>query len=238
MKRLLMLCLALPISGILHAIEPIGYECLRAEKPISATYDFFKAYAGDKQVVIEQLLTNLDHTIDRINRQYATLALAILGELNPDMMMPYLPRWVDKVTQINDDHTFPEYRSPDQAYFLELPAVGTEGNLGYFRLPPSTIGKACKHVPVIKDGRTIKVEETWFVLAGSGQVALRNKVVAGQEQKEWTITPIQQGSVVRIPFGTPFQFRSGSDGFLIHDICLPPWPGPQAADDTVEACWK
>lgn len=249
MKRVFMLCLALPISGMVHAMtESVGYECLRAEKPISATYAFWRAHTGDKRVAIEQLIENLDHTVDRAGRWHATLALAIVGELYPESMKPHLSRWADKVQQVkgdlieypvNADHIFPEYPAPDGSHFVNLQEIGTEGGLGYFSQPADAIGKACVHVAVLKqDGTVIKVDEIWVVLAGSGELALRNKVVADQEQKGWTVETLQPGKVITIPFGTPFQFRAGKDGFLVHDMTLPPWPGSQAADNTVEGYWK
>lgn len=249
MKPIFILCLALPLNSMLYAMtEPTGYECLRSEKPISATYAFCRAHAGDKTAFIEQLLANLNHSADRSNRWYATLALAVLGELYPEAMKPYLLRWAAQIQQIKDgcvvypingDHTFPEYPAPDGSHFVNLQEIGTEGGLGYFSQPAFATGKACTHVAVLKQDETeIKVDEIWVVLAGDGALALRNKIVAGQEHKDWNIITLQPGVVIKIPFGTPFQFRAGAHGFLVHDMTLPPWPGPQAADNTVEAYWK
>lgn len=225
------------VGAQLQAMVPAGYtEFLRTEKPIAWIYDFVKDHA--LSIDVEALIAQLDGSVDRKIRWYATLTLAVLGECHGHLIAPYLSRWAAQVSCVNSDKTFPEYTAPDGSHFMDLASLSSEGGIGYFRQPVLTTSKACKHVTVMKDGVAINVEEIWVILAGSGELALRNKVVAGQERADWSVIPLVPGAVVRIPFGVPFQFRSGTDGFLAHDLSWPPWPGAQAADNTVEGLWK
>lgn len=237
MKRSLLVVLCSIIVGAqLQAVVPAGYaEFLHSEKPIAWTYDFVKDHATT--IDIEALIAQLDGTVDRKIRWYATLTLAVLGECHGHLIAPYLSRWGEQVSFVNTDKIFPEYTAPDGSHFINLQEIGTEGGLGYFKQPALTLGRACKTITVMKDGKAINVEETWVILAGSGELALRNKIVEGQEHVDWNVISLVPGKVVHIPFGVPFQFRSGKDGFLAHDLTLPPWPGAQAADNTVEGLW-
>ena len=230
-------CAMILIGSQLMAENCPGYaECMQSGAPIAHTYDFVKRTVDT--IDIAQLIANLDATEDRGHRWYATLALAVIAECFPERIAPYLSLWADKIKNINPDKVFPEYSAPDVSHFIELGPMSPEGGLGYFDQPALTVGKACTHVLVIKDGKEIKIEETCIVMRGSGELALRNKVVAGTDTLDWSIIPLLPGTVFKIPFGTHFQFRGGENGFLAHDVCTPPWPGAQAADNTVEGYWK
>lgn len=209
---------------------------MQLDTPIGFTAEFVKNNAAAFNV--DQLVANLDVTASKDQRWYATLALALLGESCPEIMAPYLSKWAEKIKNINADHVFPSYISPDEADFIELGAKSFDGGTGYFRQPAFAVGRAVKHVLVIKDCKEIKVEEVWVVIAGSGELALRNKVIVGADQPDWNVELLFPGVVVKIPFGTAFQFRAGENGFLIHCLVTPPWPGAQAADNTVEGYWK
>ena len=67
------------------------------------------------------------------------------------------------------------------------------------------------------------VEETWYCLAGAGQVWRKR-------DSEEVVTDIQPGSSLNIPIGTSFQFRNAGDVPLCLVIAtIPAWPGPEEA---------
>lgn len=228
------------LMGQLSATPLVGCaECLNCEKPVSWAYENI---AHDvKKIDIEQLLASLDIGSSRAERWYASLMLGVLGELCPTNMAPYLSQWTDKVATFNRDNTFFECPAADGSHFIVLAAMGSQASQGYVIQPANRISTACRHIIFTKDDedRDLGINETWVILAGSGQFALRNKVVDGQAEFGWNVIDLQPGVVVRIPCGISFQFRADEQGFVAHDLTLPPWPADKKAiDDTVEGYWN
>jgi len=77
-------------------------------------------------------------------------------------------------------------------------------------LEPGAVSRPVKH-------RT--VEEVWYVVSGSGQIAIDGDIVS-----------VRAGSSVLIPTATPFQFRAGYAGLGVVMTTMPPWPGPNEAE--------
>jgi mannose-6-phosphate isomerase-like protein (cupin superfamily) len=87
------------------------------------------------------------------------------------------------------------------------------GGMAYFELGAGRVSRAVHH----------SVDEIWYVLRGQGQMWRR------QAEREETV-PLEPGTCVSIPAGTPFQFRSTSAGPLAAvGVTMPPWPGPGEA---------
>ena len=84
------------------------------------------------------------------------------------------------------------------------------------RLPGGRTSRPVRH-------RT--VEETWYVLEGTGQVWRE------PPDEQDRITDVGPGSVLVIPTGWAFQFSAGTDGTL-RILCFtsPPWPGADEAE--------
>jgi mannose-6-phosphate isomerase-like protein (cupin superfamily) len=77
------------------------------------------------------------------------------------------------------------------------------------------------------------VEEIWHVLAGSGEMWLKDA-----DSGDTTTHKIGPGSTVLIRTGYHFQFRSsGSGGLRILCYTSPPWPGPDEAVDVEAGAW-
>ena len=103
----------------------------------------------------------------------------------------------------------PDTVAPDGSHIRVL-AVGSCGSMAHAALPPGAVTRPVKH-------RT--VEEVWYVVSGSGQIAVGSEVVA-----------VRAGSSLVIPTGTPFQFRAGYAGLGVVITTMPPWPGPDDAE--------
>jgi mannose-6-phosphate isomerase-like protein (cupin superfamily) len=103
----------------------------------------------------------------------------------------------------------PDAVAPDGSS-IRLLVAGTRGSMCHAELPAGAVTRAVQH-------RT--VEEVWYVVSGSGQVAVGGDVV-----------DVRKGASVLIPTGTPFQFRAGYAGLGVVITTMPPWPGPDEAD--------
>jgi mannose-6-phosphate isomerase-like protein (cupin superfamily) len=77
------------------------------------------------------------------------------------------------------------------------------------------------------------VEEIWYVLAGSGEMWLKDP-----DSGDTATPPIGPGSTVLIRTGNHFQFRSSGPGEL-RILCYtsPPWPGPDEAVVVEKGAW-
>ena len=103
----------------------------------------------------------------------------------------------------------PDAVAPDGAQ-IRLLVAGRCGSMAHAALEPGAVTRPVKH-------RT--VEEVWYVLSGSGQIAIGGEIVA-----------VRAGSSVLIPTGTPFQFRAGYAGLGVVMTTMPPWPGADEAE--------
>jgi len=103
----------------------------------------------------------------------------------------------------------PDAVAPDGAQ-IRLLAAGRCGSMVHAALERGAVSRPVKH-------RT--VEEVWYVVSGSGQIAVGGDIVS-----------VRAGSSVLIPTGTPFQFRAGYAGLGVVMTTMPPWPGPDEAE--------
>jgi len=103
----------------------------------------------------------------------------------------------------------PDTVAPDGSY-IRLLAVGSVGSMAHAALAPGAVTRPVRH-------RT--VEEIWYVVSGSGQIAVGGEVLG-----------VRAGSSLVIPAGTPFQFRAGYAGLGVVMTTMPPWPGPDEAE--------
>lgn len=89
------------------------------------------------------------------------------------------------------------------------------GSMAHFELAAGVMSRAVRH-------RT--VDETWYVLAGAGEMWRR------QDDRE-EIAALAPGTCLTIPVGTAFQFRSVGPGPLtIVAVTMPPWPDDDEAE--------
>jgi mannose-6-phosphate isomerase-like protein (cupin superfamily) len=103
----------------------------------------------------------------------------------------------------------PDTIAPDGS-LIGLLAAGERGSMIHCTLPPEGVTRAVRHR---------SVEELWFVLAGSGVLAV------GDEQ-----LTLRRGVTVAIPPATVFQFRAGFAGLELVIVTMPPWPGGEEAE--------
>jgi len=102
----------------------------------------------------------------------------------------------------------PSVVAPDGSS-IDVLVVGERGSMVRCRLGPGEVTRPVRHA---------SVEETWYVLRGTGYVSIDGEAVA-----------LRAGVSVVIPTGTPFQFRAGFGGLEVVITTMPPWPGPHAA---------
>ena len=103
----------------------------------------------------------------------------------------------------------PDTIAPDGS-LIGLLAAGERGSMVHCTLPAAMVTRAVRHR---------SVEEVWFVLAGSGVLALGDEQLA-----------LRRGVSVVIPPRTPFQFRAGQAGLELVIVTMPPWPGADEAE--------
>ena len=88
------------------------------------------------------------------------------------------------------------------------------GSMAHFSLGPRAVSVAVRH-------RTIS--EIWYVLGGLGQMWR-------SQDGRAEVVDLVTGTVLTIPVGTSFQFRSTSDApFTGIGVTMPPWPGADEA---------
>lgn len=106
-----------------------------------------------------------------------------------------------------------DYLAPDGSE-IRLLAEGDNAGFAHCALPPGAVSAPVRH-------RT--VEELWYVLGGSGEIW------RGRDGDE-RVDALRPGDSIRIPVGTAFQFRAGSEaGLSLLLATSPPWPGAQEA---------
>ena len=97
----------------------------------------------------------------------------------------------------------------------------SRGSLAHFTLGPNQVSKAIAH-------RT--VEEMWYVLTGIGQMWARQGTCT-------KIINLSEGTALKIPTDTHFQFRCNSDDpLVVVGVTMPPWPGEKEAI-VVDGIW-
>ena len=103
--------------------------------------------------------------------------------------------------------------APDGSGIRELARLGS-GSMAHGVLAPGSVSRAiCHH----------RVEEIWFVLAGSAEIWRR----LGDLQ---SIETIRAGDSLTIPVGARFQFRTAGDEPFTFIMCtMPPWSGQDEA---------
>ena len=115
----------------------------------------------------------------------------------------------------------PDANAPDgsEIRFLAGAAEGAErASLVEVRLDAGAISTPVRH---------LSVEETWYVVAGSGRVW---RALEGEERID-AVTP---GDSLVIPTGAAFQFEAGSEGLRFTCHTSPPWPGSDEAQSVNE----
>lgn len=116
-----------------------------------------------------------------------------------------------------------QVEAPDGSTVHILGAVAGAGT-AVFELPPHAVARAVRHP---------RVEEVWFVLAGTGR--LWRRTGSGQDLGEADLIP---GASLVLPRGTSFQFRNDGDVPLqILGTTSPLWEGPQDAELLDEGAW-
>jgi mannose-6-phosphate isomerase-like protein (cupin superfamily) len=114
--------------------------------------------------------------------------------------------------------------APDGTEIRDLVRV-SGGSMVHCTLRPGQTTQAVRH-------RT--VEETWFCLAGRGQV-WRRAVAAPPTSDQSSdqgdeVVEVEPGVALTIPLGVAFQFRaSGSQPLELVIATMPPWPGHDEA---------
>lgn len=75
-----------------------------------------------------------------------------------------------------------------------------------------------------------RVEEIWYVLAGSGWVWRASPEATDAEKDDACVVEVEPGAALTIATGWRFQFRAAPDAAL-RFLCYtaPPWPGPDEA---------
>ena len=107
----------------------------------------------------------------------------------------------------------PDAVAPDGSDVRVLLSVAG-GSLAHFELGAGETSISVEH-------RT--VEEVWYVVSGSGQIAIDGDIVS-----------VRAGSSVLIPTATPFQFRAfGAGPLAAIGVTIPPWPGEGEATPVV-----
>jgi len=82
------------------------------------------------------------------------------------------------------------------------------GSMAHFELAAGQTSQAVQHR---------EVEELWFVVSGAGEMWLGGAAPL--------VVILEVGVSLRIPPGTPFQFRSAGPGPLAAvAVTMPPWP--------------
>lgn len=110
-----------------------------------------------------------------------------------------------------------DYLAPDGSE-IRLLSTMRGGGLCHCTLPAGKISSPVTHR---------QVEEIWYVLEGDGEVWRRN------DETETTVA-VSPGASLTIPSRTAFQFRNtGSGPLCILIATMPPWPGPEEAEEAV-----
>jgi mannose-6-phosphate isomerase-like protein (cupin superfamily) len=112
-------------------------------------------------------------------------------------------------------HEAEAVRAPDGSKVLLLGRVRGAGT-AVFELNPGEAAKPVRHP---------RVEEVWFVVAGSGRIW--RKPVDGDDREDL----LQPGISITIPQLTAFQFRcDGPDTLQVLGVTSPPWGGEEDAE--------
>jgi mannose-6-phosphate isomerase-like protein (cupin superfamily) len=119
----------------------------------------------------------------------------------------------------------------------EPDAIAPDGSLIYFRVGDAEHASLVEVVlpagAASRPVRHLTVEEIWYVLAGAGEVWLKepSSGIAATH-------PLASRATIVIPTGHHFQFRSAGPGEL-RFLCYtsPPWPGPGEAVAVESGAW-
>src|SRR5215831_9204629 len=103
----------------------------------------------------------------------------------------------------------PDTIAPDGS-LIRLLAAGERGSMVHCTLPANVVTRAVRHR---------SVEEVWYVLGGTGVLAVGDEQLA-----------LRRGVSVVVPARTPFQFRAGQAGLEVVIVTMPPWPGADEAE--------
>jgi mannose-6-phosphate isomerase-like protein (cupin superfamily) len=95
------------------------------------------------------------------------------------------------------------------------------GSMAHFTLAPGQTSQAVQHR---------EVEELWFVINGAGEMWLGGDAPV--------VVTLEVGVSLRIPPGTPFQFRATGAGPLrAVAVTMPPWPLDREETVAAEGPW-
>ena len=134
--------------------------------------------------------------------------------------------------EVKDSNTAADYIAPDglEVYLgagirpaKDIIHIG-DADIARFEAPPGFVGKAVTHKTV---------DEIWYCLEGSGEIAVKEK--ADGEWEELALTP---GVSVSLPLGSHFQVRNtGSHQLKILGVTTPHWPADPSEALEVERYW-
>ena len=114
----------------------------------------------------------------------------------------------------------PDVTAPDGSDVRVL-VRGERGSMAHFELPAGQTSQAVRHR---------HVEELWFVMSGHGEMWLGGDAPV--------VVALEAGVSLRIPPGTPFQFRSAGSGPLAAvAVTMPPWPLDREEAVAAEGPW-
>lgn len=114
----------------------------------------------------------------------------------------------------------PDVTAPDGSDVRVL-VRSERGSMAHFELAPGQTSQAVQHR---------EVEELWFVISGAGQMWLGGVAPV--------VLTLEVGVSLRIPPGTPFQFRSAGPGPLAAvAVTMPPWPLDREEAVAAEGPW-
>lgn len=116
----------------------------------------------------------------------------------------------------------PDHLAPDGTALHKLLPFG-QGEIWQAVLKPGTVSHAVRHK---------QVAERWLFTAGAGELWLKRR--DGHED----VVAVRSGTIVDIPPGVAFQFKSkGSAPLEFFGMTQPRFPGPQEAEP-VEGRWS
>ena len=115
----------------------------------------------------------------------------------------------------------PDVTAPDGSDVRAL-VRSERGSMAHFELAAGQTSHAVQH----RD-----VEELWFVVSGTGEMWLGGAAPG--------VVTLEAGVSLRIPPGTPFQFRSAGPGSLAAvAVTMPPWPLERQEAVPADGPWR
>ena len=125
----------------------------------------------------------------------------------------------DRRLKLNHERSTPEPKGEMMPPSVALP--NTRQPTMRTEVPPNRTAPAVRH-------RT--VDELWYIVDGRAEMWQRSP--DGEEH----VIDLRPQLSVRVPVGTSFQIRTGSESLRALGVTMPPWPGDDEAE-FVEGHW-